>query len=135
MLQAAIGDMQSDNRELERQLKESQQNAEKAEEEAERVKQDAGEQKRKAGELVSSSRASYKLLSTMNYGEAIDNLAGVNKGKEITVYYNPNKPRQSVLLRGVNLGNYCEVIFIFIFLVMLFNGINIHQEIIEQGIK
>jgi hypothetical protein len=86
----------------------------------------------RSGRFVRSNRVSYRSLSTMDYGDAAKNLTGVLPGKQITIYYNPVNPRQSVLIRGVGIGNYLEIVLLFIFLLFALNGIHKHRTALDQ---
>ena len=66
----------------------------------------------------------------MSHGKSSRYISGVYVGKKIMVYYNRKKPNQSVLLKGINFGNYLEIISLVVFLVFLSNGLENHREMI-----
>jgi hypothetical protein len=67
-----------------------------------------------------STRFSYQSLSLATLGEASDLLRGISKGKEIPVFYDPNVPSRSVLLRGYSSSNFFGIVIICIILILIF---------------
>lgn len=82
------------------------------------------------GRWVKSSRVSYRVLSSMNYSEAMKHVSGVKSGGNLRVYQNPKKPQQSVVFPGINFGNIFEIIVPIIMLIILLHGVHKHSEIV-----
>ena len=81
------------------------------------------------GKMHISTWYSYKSMETTNYGSVSNRLAGINKNSEISIYVNPKKPKQSVVVQGISWGNIFEIGVLLTMLVFMSNGIKKHLEI------
>jgi len=80
-------------------------------------------------EKYSSTRFSYKNLSTRSYSEISKKINGITIGKEIDIYMNYRNPKQAVIERGINYFNFIEPVFLIIFMLFIVNGYNKHMYI------
>ena len=57
------------------------------------------------GRAYRGRRVSYRMMSQLPLGEALEVMHGLRKGSEVDVYYDPARPGRAVMLPGSGTGN------------------------------
>ena len=82
--------------------------------------------KTKSGLWVKAKRFTYRTLSSLDYSTALGYINRIRVGAECKIYYNPKRPKQAVVLRGVNMFNFLESTIYFGFMFLTINNIYGH---------
>lgn len=71
--------------------------------------------------LYTSKKVSYKFLVMTGESEARKLYKSLINDKKVKVFYNPKKPRQSVIIQGYTIGLEIAVIIISLFMICIFS--------------
>lgn len=71
------------------------------------------------GKQYTGNKVVHGDIWTSNFSDSCDDVIGMKKGSEITVYVNPKKPKISVLIQGYRGSFFWFMGMLFIFIVIV----------------